>query len=226
MFVSNVPERDVLYVLERGYVDDGLEPERKVEICEHVSLILDLHGSECVGFMFGNLSEFDFEAPANRVVWTGPRFDVPALGVDRGTVGLVAATARLVLGALRTPDRLLFDAAVRTEDSSDALSRWEACLAEGNELARYALGYTLLALDRPREAHEQLKRYSSFVRGNAWAWCYLGQACEKLENWEGAEYAYRQARESTDAGSYDTDADEQLAALLHRLATLRPDLSP
>ena len=63
MFVSNVPDRDVLYVYERGYVDDGLEPERKVEICEHVSLILDLAGKECVGFIFGPLSEFDFEAP-------------------------------------------------------------------------------------------------------------------------------------------------------------------
>jgi len=221
MFVSNVPERDALYVLERGYVDDGLESERKVEICEHVSLILDLDGRECAGFIFGKLSEFDFEAPANAVVWTGPRFDVPALGVSRGTVGLVAATARLVLGDMRTPDRLLFDAAVRTEDASEALSRWEACLAEGNELARYALGYTLLALDRSREAHEHLKRYSALVRRNAWAWCYLGQACENMEDWEGAEYAYRQALEAPAAGSFDTDAADRLDALLCRLARLR-----
>jgi ADP-ribosyl-[dinitrogen reductase] hydrolase len=225
MFVSNVPERDVLYLFERGHVDDGLEPERKVEICEHVALILDLEGRECVGFIFGKLSEFDFEAPANAVVWTGPRFDVPALGVDRGTVGLVAATARLVLGDLRTPDRLLFDAAVRTEDPSESLSRWEECLAEGNELARYALGYTLLELDRPREAHEQLRRYSALVRRNAWAWCYLGQACERLEDWEGAEYAYRQALEATAGGSFDTDAPELLSALLHRLAARRASLA-
>ncbi|MGO9753824.1 MAG: ADP-ribosylglycohydrolase family protein [Solirubrobacteraceae bacterium] len=224
--VSNVPDRDVLYVLERGYVDDGLERERKLEICEHVSLILDLDRRRCVGFIFGKLSDFDFEAPASSVVWSGPRFDVPALGVEQGTVGLVAATARLVLGELRTPDRVLFDAAVRTEDSIEALTLWEACLDEGNELARYALGYTLLALGRAREAHEQLKRYSSRVRRNAWAWCYLGQACEQLEDSEGAEYAYRQALESTDAGSFDTDADERLAALLHRLAPLRPELSP
>jgi tetratricopeptide (TPR) repeat protein len=213
-------------VLERGYVDDGLEPGRKLEICEHVSLILDVDRRRCAGFIFGKLSVFDFEAPASSVVWSGPRFDVPALGVEQGTVGLVAATARLVLGELRTPDRVVFDAAVRTEDSIEALTLWEACLDEGNELARYALGYTLLALGRAREAHEQLKRYSSLVRRNAWAWCYLGQACEQLEDWEGAEYAYRQALESTDAGSFDTDADERLAALLHRLAPLRPELSP
>ena len=145
MFVSNVPERDVLYVYERGYVDDGLEPERKLELCGHVSLMLSIDGKECVGFIFGGLSEFDFEAPENAAVWSGPRFDVPAFGIERGTIGLIGATARMVLGTLRTPDRVLFDAAVSAPDPASALPLWEECLAEGNELARYALGYTLLA---------------------------------------------------------------------------------
>ena len=219
MFVSNVPERDVLYVYERGYVDDGLEPERKLELCGHVSLMLSIDGKECVGFIFGGLSEFDFEAPENAAVWSGPRFDVPAFGIEQGTIGLIGATARMVLGTLRTPDRVLFDAAVSAPDPASALPLWEECLAEGNELARYALGYTLLALDRPREAHEQLKRYSALVRRNAWAWCYLGQACERLQDWEGAEYAYRQALEATASGSFDTDAAELLAGLLARLAS-------
>jgi ADP-ribosyl-[dinitrogen reductase] hydrolase len=226
MFVSNVPDRDVLYVYERGYVDDGLEPERKIEICKHVSLVLDLARKHCVGFIFGPLYEFDFEAPENSIVWTGPRFEVPALGIEQGTIGLIAANARLILGKLRTPDRVLFDAAAQSTDPAEGLGLWEACHAEGNELARYALGYTLLALDRPREAHDQLKRYSALVRHNAWPWCYLGQACEQLEDWEGAEYAYRQAAEATAAGSFDTDAPERLAALLHRLARRRPDLTP
>ncbi len=221
MFVSHVPERDVLYVYERGYVDDGLEPERKLELCGHLSLMLSIDGRECVGFIFGGLSEFDFEAPENAAVWSGPRFDVPAFGIERGTIGLIGATARMVLDTLRTPDRVLFDAAVSAPDPASALPLWEECLAEGNELARYALGYTLLALDRPREAHEQLKRYSALVRRNAWAWCYLGQACERLEDWEGAEYAYRQALEATASGSFDTDAAELLADLLARLASQR-----
>ncbi len=218
LLVSNVPSRDVLYVLERGYCEDGLEPQRQIEICQHVSLILDLDGRECVGFSFGDLSGFDFEAPANHMVWTGPRFDVPALGIEQGTVGLIAATARLVLADLRTPDRVLFDAAVHTPDPTEALELWDACLAEGNELARYALGYTLLKLGRAREAHEQLRRYSALVRENAWAWCYLGQASEDLDDLEGAEYAYRQALEATAAGSFETDAAPRLAALLARIA--------
>jgi hypothetical protein len=53
----------------------------------------------------------------------------------------------------------------------------------------------------------------------------LGQACEKLEDWEGAEYAYRQACKATAAGSFDTDADERLAVLLHRFARVRPDIT-
>ena len=221
MFVSHVPERDVLYVHERGYVDDGLEPERKLELCGHVSLMLSIDGKECVGFIFGGLSQFDFEASENSAVWSGPRFDVPAFGIERGTIGLIGATARMVLDTLRTPDRVLFDAAVSAPDPASALPLWEECLAEDNELARYALGYTLLALDRPREAHQQLKRYSALVRRNAWAWCYLGQACERLEDWEGAEYAYRQALEATASGSFATDAAELLADLLARLASQR-----
>jgi hypothetical protein len=216
--VSNVPDRDVLYVFERGFCDDGLEPERGIELCEHVSLMLDLDRERCVGFIFGGLSEFDFEAPENAIVWKGPRFDVPAFGIEQGTVGLIAATARLVLGELRTPDRVLFDAALLAQDPNDALAAWEACLAEGNELARYAIGYTLLDLDRPREAHEQLRHYSALVRHNAWAWCYLAQACERLADWEGAEYAYRQALQATAAGSFETDAPGRLAALLQQVS--------
>jgi Flp pilus assembly protein TadD len=169
--------------------------------------------------MFGGLAEFDFETQSNAGVWTGPRFDVPALGIEQGTVGLIAATARLVLGAARTPDRLLFDAAVHTTDREEALALWEADLAEGDELARFALGYTLLALGRPEGAHEQLKRYSALVRANAWAWCYLGQACDQLDDHEGAEYAYREAVAATAAGSFETDAASRLAELLARRET-------
>jgi ADP-ribosyl-[dinitrogen reductase] hydrolase len=223
MLVSNVPDRDALYLLERPYFYDGLEPDREVEICEHVRLVLDLDSSRCVGFWVGGLSEFDFEAPENRAVWTGPRFDVPALGIEEGTIGLIAATARLTLGSLRTPDRVLFDAAVQTKNRAEALELWQACLAEGNELARFAVGYTLVELGRAEEAHEHLKRYSAYARRNAWAWCWLGQACEALADWEGAEYAYRQALDAAAAGSFDTDAADRLAGLLPRLACLRRD---
>ena len=72
-------------------IDDGLEPERKVEICEHVWLILDLAGKECVGFTFGPLSEFDFEALAA---------DCAADGVWEF---LFVAPGLLVTGAVGTP---------------------------------------------------------------------------------------------------------------------------
>jgi ADP-ribosyl-[dinitrogen reductase] hydrolase len=216
MLVSNVPERDMLYVLERDYCEDGIEPERVIDICEQAAILLDPAGARCIGFVVRGLSEFDFEGMANAAVWSGPRFDVPALGIRQGTVGLVAATTRLVLGDLRTPDRVLFDAAVNARDREEALTLWQACLDEGNELARYALGYTQLELGRPREAHDQLKRYSVLVPRNAWAWCYLGQACEQLEDWEGAEYAYRQSLTATEGGSFDTDAAGRLTSLLVR----------
>jgi ADP-ribosyl-[dinitrogen reductase] hydrolase len=217
MLVSNVPDRDVLYVHEREFAWDGLEPSRELEICEDVRLMFDTPNGRCVGFFLGGLSHFEFEAPQNAAIWTGPRFDIPPLGIEQGTVGLIAATVRLAIGGLRTPDRVLFDAALAAGNTEDALELWEACLQAGNELARYSLGYTLLHLDRPAEAHEPLKRYSANVRGNSWAWCYLGQACARLVDREGAEYAYRQALKATEAGSYETDAPERLARLLVRL---------
>jgi ADP-ribosyl-[dinitrogen reductase] hydrolase len=218
MLVSNVPDRDALYVHEREYAFDDLEPARSIEICDGVRLMLDLESERCVGFAMRGFASFDFESPANGAVWRGPRFDVPPLGIEQGTVGLIAATARLVLGDLRTPDRVLFDRAVAAGHNEEALLLWQACIEQGNELARYALGYTLLAQGRPAEAREQLKRYSSMVRANAWAWCYLGQACEQLEDWEEAEYAYRQAVAATQAGALETDAPARLADMLHRRA--------
>ncbi len=216
--VSNVPDRDALYVHEREYAFDDLEPARSIEICDGVRLMLDLESERCVGFAMRGFASFDFESPANAAVWRGPRFDVPPLGIEQGTVGLIAASARLVLGDLRTPDRVLFDRAVAAGQSEKALLLWQACLEQGNELARYALGYTLLDQGRPAEAREQLKHYSSIVRANAWAWCYLGQACEQLEDWEEAEYAYRQAVAATQAGALETDAPARLADMLHRRA--------
>ena len=211
MFVSHVPERDVLYVYERGLRRRRARTGAQARALRARLADAELDGKECVGFIFGGLSEFDFEASENAAVWTGPRFDVPAFGIERGTIGLIAATARMVLGSFAPRTGCCSMPPYRPRTLRSALPLWEACLAEGNELARYALGYTLLALDRPREAHEQLKRYSALVRRNAWAWCYLGQACERLEDWEGAEYAYRQALEATASGSFDTDAAELLA---------------
>jgi len=216
MLVSHVPARDALYVHERAFVFDDLEPARCVEVCDQVRLMLDLSADRCVGFVMNGLSCFAFEAPENAVVWGRPRFDVPALGIEQGTVGLIAATARLLLAGLRTPDRVWFDQALAAGESEEAIELWQACLDEGNELARYALGYTLLNHGRALEAKEQLKHYSSLVRWNAWAWCYVGQACEALEDWEEAEYAYRQALTATRAGANDTDAPERLAELLRR----------
>ena len=85
-------------------------------------------------------------------------------------------------------------------------------------MARFAIGYTKVDLGQYREAHENLRHYSSLVPGNAWAWCHLGIACQALEDFEGAEYAYRQAIEAEQKGSFETDAAELLGGLLEAKA--------
>lgn len=220
MLLSHASERDALWLIERAFTDDGIESDRVVEITSNADLLFAEPRGRCIGFRLGGLSETDFESSENAALWVGPRFDVPPLGLERASVGLVAATTRMVLGPLRTPNRVLFDLALDASGEK-ALDLWRLCLAEGDEMARFAVGYTLLDLGEHREAHEQLRHYSHLVRTNSWAWVYLGRACEALEDWEGAEYAYRRAIATESAGSFETDAAERLARLLEHRARSR-----
>ena len=53
-------------------------------------------------------------------------------------------------------------------------------LEAGDQKARYGLGYTLVELGEFREAYDHLRIYTELTPHNAWAWCWLGRACEGL----------------------------------------------
>jgi predicted Zn-dependent protease len=73
-------------------------------------------------------------------------------------------------------------------------------------MALFAVGYTLMELDRPAEAAEPLRRYSRLNENNAWAWLWLGHARWALGDYESAEVAYREAVACTARGSFETQA--------------------
>ena len=95
---------------------------------------------------------------------------------------------------------------VRAGWNDQAEPLWRACLESGDSMAHYGLGYTLLALDRPREAYGHLRFYTELSPANAWAWCFLGQACEAIGETAEARAAYARAVELGE----ETDAPERL----------------
>jgi ADP-ribosylglycohydrolase/serine/threonine protein phosphatase PrpC len=82
-------------------------------------------------------------------------------------------------------------------------------------MAHFALGYTLLELDRPQEAYGHLRHYTEIAPMGAWNWCWYGQAAEALGELAEARRAYGRAIELDDDGSAGAgvDAAGRLAAL-------------
>lgn len=225
VLVSNLPDLDRLTVLLPGRVSDGALEEDWVRVGEDFRYLLDPRSRQVYGFDLFNVSEFDFDDPQYEAIWRPPLFDAPILGLSGASAGLIAAAARLTYGDEDTPNRVLFHAALDAQERGGrqaALELWQACLATGDEMARFAVGYTLAGLGRFREAHDALRHYCRTDENNAWAWVWLGRACEGLEDWEGAEFAYREAIRLDAAGSFETDAEEWLAKLRARRSRKEP----
>lgn len=98
-------------------------------------------------------------------------------------------------------------------ESDDAIAVWRLCLECGDSMANYGLGYSLLDAGRPREAYAHLRYYAELVPTNAWAWCYIGQACARIGRTGEARKAFQRAIAVEHDGSFETDAAELLAAL-------------
>ena len=79
--------------------------------------------------------------------------------------------------------------------------------------AHFGLGYTLVELGRPREAFGHLAMYTEICPRNAWAWLWRGRAGEDMGESAEAASCYRRAIACEADGSYETDAEERLAAL-------------
>jgi hypothetical protein len=58
--------------------------------------------------------------------------------------------------------------------------------------------------------------YAELVPEKAWAWCWLGKACEALGDPAEAAQAYERAIALEDAGSFQTDAPQLLAEMVRQ----------
>lgn len=216
------PYWDLLTAIAFGRVDDGLPPAQcpLLEEDERFGFVLDRPGAgPVIGFRVAEPHEVDVLALASDELWSGPRFDVPALG-------LVAVSAGEILLAVQgryreeepTTDALYFHAAIAAGDEKgkdllEAESSFRLALEAGDMKALYGLGYTLVEVGRPREAYDALRRYTELTPFNAWAWFWLGRACADMGAAGEARNAFERALACEEEGSFETDAREYLEEL-------------
>ncbi|HEY3019708.1 MAG TPA: tetratricopeptide repeat protein [Solirubrobacteraceae bacterium] len=211
LFINRDPDLDWLIALEYGRVCDGHPSGQFRPVSEQFAWMLDRPGGRrIVGFCVHGVRAFNPEA--HGALWRGPRFDAPLFGLTNATAGAIILATQAALLDEPTTNRCFFTAAVSAE-GDEALTLWRQCLECGDQMAHYGLGYTLLALDRPREAYGHLRFYTELSPANGWAWCFLGQACEALGDPAEARTAYARAVELEQRGGEETDASDRLNEL-------------
>lgn len=163
LYVSRDHEYDWLVALEFGRVLDGQPDDHFLPVDDNAAFVLDGPGGDVVGVWVDDLRDYDPAAPGSEALWRGPRFDVPLLGLRDAYAGELVLAAQASLLTESTINRCYFDMAV-SEEPDEAVKTWRLCLESGDSMAHYGLGYTLLELDRPRDAYRHLRTYVDIAR--------------------------------------------------------------
>ena len=198
LYINRDASYDWLIALEHGRVCDGHPPAQFRGVGEDCAYMLDRPaGRRVIGFVVHGLRSF---SPPARL-FRPPHFAAPLFGLARASAGEIILAAQAHLADEPTTNRAYFSAAIAA-GPADAEALWRCCLESGDSMAHYGLGYTLLGEGRAREAYGHLRYYTELAPTNAWAWCWLGQACAALGERTDARAAYERAMElgETDAG--------------------------
>ncbi len=212
LHLSVDPGWDLVEVLAFGTICDQLPRERYLALVDNrAAFVVDPSGCEIVGFVIHGYSELSASELETPELWRAPRFAVPVLGLVDASVGeiLTAIRGRFAPGE-PTADAMHAHAAMDEKDPARALPHWQLALEAGDMKAHYGLGYTLCGLGRHRSAYDHLRRYTELTPTNAWAWCWLGQACAGKGDRDEARAALREAIRLDADG---TDAAQWLARL-------------
>lgn len=216
LYLSRDAGADWLSATEFGTVDDGQPAEHWLGLSAQVGFLLGSPFGPVIGFRVNDFSELDLDDEDHEPMWTGPRFDVPVLGLRDASAAEICLAAGAYLDGESTANRVYFDAAVAAGSEGEldeALADWRMCLEAGDLMAHYGLGYTLHELGRYRESYRHLRAYTEITPHNAWAWCWLGYTCTALGELGEARSAYGRAVELGAEGGDETDAEEWLERL-------------
>lgn len=201
LYLGHDADLDWLMAYEFGRVDDGQPPDCWRQVSPEFGYLLDAPGGREVGFKVLGFSAFDAEDPDVAAIWTGPRFDAPALGLSGVTAGEVALAAAKHFDGQDSLNRALFGAATQVS-GREAVDAWRLCLEAGDPMAHFALGYTLFELEDYAGAYRHLRYYAGIAPHEAWNWAWYGRAAEALGESVEAERAYARAVElGADRGS-------------------------
>jgi tetratricopeptide (TPR) repeat protein len=212
LYVNFAAELDWLIALEFGRVDDGQPPENWVGVSGQFGFLRERPGGRVVGFKVVDFSAFDVEDQEVAEIWSGPRFDAPALGLADASAGEVVVATRALFGDGPSINRVYFNAAAGHRGET-ALGLWLACLQAGDSMAHFGLGYTLYELNRHREAYRHLRHYTEIAPAHSWNWCWLGRAAQAIGELGEARRAYERAIELEKETGVSTDAADRLAEL-------------
>ena len=195
-----------------GRTSDGLGPDCVVPDARGGRLAFFVEDGVVLGFKVDDPWSADLDAFDPEALWSGPRFEVPALGLSHASAGevLLAVLGQYAEGEA-TADAIAFHAAIQADDREQAAQHFKLALEAGNMAAHYGLGYTLVELGRPVDGYQHLRRYTELVPRNAWAWTWLGHACVALEWIDEAKDGFGRALALPDGD--ETDAAEALEGL-------------
>ena len=203
---------DWLELAPFGVIMDRQGPDRWRGVCENFGYFLDRPDGTEIGFTLHDYSEFDEDDEEFEEIFSGPRFDVPVLGLFDVSAGQIALAAAPFLNGDSTIDRFHFCHAMNARGEL-ALAHWYAALEAGNLMAHYGAGYTQLDLGRPHLAYRHLRAYTELVSRDPWAWAFRAKAALAIGESAEARHCCEQAIELEDVYDELTDAREVLAAM-------------
>jgi tetratricopeptide (TPR) repeat protein len=220
LYISRDTAYDWLTALEFGVTDDGQPSGCWHPVSDDIAYLHDAPdgAGRCLGFALKRFSYFDPHDEELAALWTGPRFDVPVLGLHNATAGEIAVATESFLQGESTLNRHLFHQAIDAAGDSDtALERWRYCLETGDVMAHYSLGYTFFDAGYFREAYRHLRAYTEIAPTNAWGWCWFGKAAAALGQNHEAIAAFNRALQLEDDSNHETEAADLLDELTRRI---------
>src|SRR3954470_21455526 len=115
LYLSRDIVEDWLSAIEFGVVDDGQPSENWIGLSEQGGLLMASPFGPVIGFFVKEFSELDLDDEDHEPMWTGPRFDLPVLGLRDVCAAEICLAAKAYLDDEPTVNRAFFHSAIAAE---------------------------------------------------------------------------------------------------------------